>query len=59
VKSSSGPVPIGGTNIHFFNNFTLYHSGQLIDPSIAYITNEYGIITPDLYIQQGNQIVWA
>src|SRR5579883_1304125 len=49
-----GGIPHGGRDVHFYNDFTSYHVGQSINPTIAYISENFGISTPNLYLYHGN-----
>lgn len=51
----TGGIPAGGRDIHFFNNYMIYHVCQPIDPGIGYTSEDFGIESPDLYIYHGNQ----
>lgn len=49
-----GGIPNGGRDVHLFNDFISYHVGQSINPTIAYINENFGIGTPNLYLYHGN-----
>lgn len=49
-----GGPPQGGRDVHLFNDFTSYHVGQSINPTIVYTNENFGIGTPNLYLYHGN-----